>query len=493
VYLRKVDGLELVAGYVGLVALAVGAWELLPLALLPFFPNEIPYATSFVIAGASAIILGYLGYSGIRYNAKAKLTNHLDMASVLCSIAFSSIFFALPFIAIEKFTVTEALFEAVGGLTATGITLLDTDSSPRIIVAYRSLLQLFGSGGFLALLAFSRSATFAVPSGGAPGRGEGRLGLDGKEALKIFAVLGVYILLGFLAYGSAGTGWFDAFILSVSAVTTGGFSSRSGNIGAFGSLPVELITMALMILGSVSILFHARIARGLKSRIVPHCEIRSSLFSLAIFFIPSLLVLVVSVDGTLAANARISIFHLVSALSATGFQTINPKAMPPLFFLMLIFSMLIGGSAMSLAGGIKQARVAILFQDFKRHLRIRSSERRILGAARVAYMGECRELGDSDVGEARRFALLYLLCFALGTAALSATGASLQDSAFEFASILGNNGFSSGIMVKGASEFTLWSGTIGMILGRLEIYFVILAIFSLSPRFGKRARIERPS
>jgi trk system potassium uptake protein TrkH len=492
VYLRKVDGIELIAGYLGLAALAVGAWALLPLAMLPFFPNEIPYATSFVISGVSAIVLGYLGYSGIRYNAKANLTNQMDMALVFCSIAISAIFFALPFIVVEKFTISEALFEAMGGLTATGITLLDPDSSPRIIVAYRSMLQLFGAGGFLALLAFSRSATFAVPSGGGPGRGEGRLGLDGKEALKIFAILGVYILLGILAYGSVGTGWFDAFILSISAVTTGGFFSRSGDIGAFSSLPVELITMALMILGSVSLLIHARIARGLKSRIVPHCEIRSSLIILAVFFIPSLLVLIVSTEGNIAQNARVSIFHLVSALSATGFQTMSPKAMPPFFFIIIIFSMLIGGSAVSLAGGIKQARLAILFQDFKRHLRIGSSERRIFGAARVAYMGACRELGDSDVSEARRFALLYLIIFALGTAALSATGASLQDSAFEFASILGNNGFSSGIMVRGASEFTLWAGTIGMILGRLEIYFVILAIFSLSPRIGKRARIERP-
>ncbi|TXT44968.1 MAG: trk system potassium uptake protein TrkH [Spirochaetes bacterium] len=342
------------------------------------------------------------------------------------------------------------------------------------------------------MLAFSRSATFAVPSGGSPGRGEGRLGVDGKEALKIFAVLGVYILLGILAYGSAGTGWFDAFVLSISAVTTGGFSSRSGNIGAFASQPVELITMALMILGSVSLLFHARIARGFKPRIVPHCEVRSSLVTLAIFFMLSFLALVVAVEGTVAANARVSIFHLVSALSATGFQTIDPKTAPPLFLILLVFSMLIGGSAMSLAGGIKQARLAILFQDFKRHLRIRSSEKRILGAARVAYMGVCRELGDSDVSEARRFALLYLTCFALGTAALSATGASLQDSAFEFASLLGNNGFSSGIMARGASGFTLWSGTIGMILGRLEIYYVILAIVSLAPRFGRRARAERP-
>ncbi|MEW6549305.1 MAG: potassium transporter TrkG [Spirochaetota bacterium] len=500
-YLKKVGGIELMIGYVGKVGLAVGAWSLLPLAIIVFYPAESQFAGSFILSGSTALLLGYLGYSGIRRNSKGILSDPLDMAAVLCSFAAAVLFFAYPFAAIQGLSVSEAVFEAVGGLTATGISLLEPESSPRIIIAHRALLQLFGTCGFIALLVYSRTATFAVPSGGKPGRGEGRIGIAPGDAFRILAVLGLYIFIGFLAYRITGVGWLDAFVLSVSSVTTGGFSPRSGSVGAYGSPAVELVTMALMILGSMNLMFHSRILRNPRTACAPHCETRSFLATLGVLAIlgalalaagkPAFLAAIPSMGGRIVQGARISLFNLVSALTSTGFSTIDTASSPSPFFFLIVFATISGGSALSLSGGVKQARIAIMAKDFLRNLKSMRGANRILGKTKIAYLGTCRELENEETSSARRYILLYLFSCALGSLALSASGASAQASALEFASLLGNSGFSAGVMVQGAPWPALWTGILGMVLGRLEIYFFILALASLAPGAGRRAGNKR--
>lgn len=500
-YLKKVGGVELMLGHVGKTALAVGAWSLLPMAIVLFHPAETSLAGPFILSGSVALLLGYLGYSGIRRNAKGVLSDRLDMAAVLCSVAAAVLCFAYPFAAIQGFSVSEAVFEAVGGLTATGVSLIEPESSPRIIIAHRTLLQLFGTCGFLALLVYSRTATFAVPSGGRPGRGEGRLGIGLGDVLRILAVLGVYMILGFLAYRMAGAGWLDAFVLSVSAVTTGGFSPRSGSLGAYGSLTVELVTMALMILGSMNLMFHPRIFRDPRTVCAPHCETRSFLACLGVLAIlgalalavgkPTFLAAVPSLGGRIAQGVRISLFNLVSAFTSTGFITIDTASSPPPFFFLIMLATIAGGSALSLSGGVKQARIAIAAKDFLRNVESMRGTNRILGKAKISYLGTCRELEDEETSSARRYILMYLFSWALGSLALSASGASVQASALEFASLLGNSGFSAGIIVRGAPWPALWTGIIGMVVGRLEIYFFVLALASLAPGVGRRAGNKR--
>jgi trk system potassium uptake protein TrkH len=176
----------------------------------------------------------------------------------------------------------------------------------------------------------------------------------------------------------------------------------------------------------------------------------------------------------------VAIFSAVSALSTTGFATVEFSQWNGLGFLVLILFMLVGGGTGSTAGGIKQYRIYVLGRGLVWEFR-----RRFLPQSAVTepdvWRGEQRRfISDTQLRQVSMFVFLYLLVFVAGSGIIAAHGYSLRDSLFEFASALSTVGISVGVTSAGAPAGVLWVETAAMFLGRLEFFTIVIGLIRLS-------------
>ena len=477
----KAEGYRLIAGYLGVVAMLAGTIVLLPLAFLIAFPEEISHADDFIAPGAASIMAGYLLSLFIRGKNRGKLNGNQEALIVISTWMIAILASAAPFVLSGRWNFPQAVFEATSGYTTTGLSIVDVEECPRLFLAFRSIMHLFGGLGFMLVMAsvFTDRNGMRLHTDG--DRGDRLIQNLLKSARTITAIYSGYIASGTLLYIAAGMGWFDALNHAIAAVTTGGFSTRSLSIGYYDSLPIEIITIVLMLLGATNFLVHLLILKGKFSGWIRHCETRLSLILIASATPIVGVFLMGGVAGNLSQAARLSLFQTVSALTTTGLRTASDfSAWPSSSIFILLLLMVTGGGAGSTAGGIKQARVVILLKALGREQRRKFNPRRIFRESEMCNFGAREAIMEEDSRQTGLFVLLYLAIVALGTLGYSFYGYSLQDSVFEFASALGTVGLSSGITKAGAPPGVLWIGTAGMFLGRMEIYFVFLGFAKLA-------------
>ncbi len=471
----KAEGYQLVAGYLGAAAMAAGAVVLLPLLFLLAFPEEMPYAVDFIAPGVASITIGYLLLLFIKGKSRSQLRKHQDSVVIAASWIIAILVSAVPFIMTGRYDFPHAIFEAASGYTATGLTVVDVEQSPKIFLAFRSIMLYFGAVGFVLVMTSVLSDRYGMRLYTATGHNDRLIPNLIASMRTVSAIYAGYIASGTVLYLVFGMSWFDALNHSIAALSTGGFSTKAQSIGAYDSFPIEIVTMVLMLLGSTNFFVHLLIIKGKFSGWLRHCETKLSLvlIGLAAPLICALLLGGVAKD--LSRAARLALFQTVSALTTTGFRTTSDfAAWPSSALFILIVLMLVGGGAGSASGGIKQARITILLKSALRNLRQKFNDRRIVAPDTIHALGGKIAISDEDKTQAGLFALVYLAIFAMGTLAYCFFGYSIQDSAFEFASALGTVGFSTGITGPASSSGVLWVGIAGMLLGRLEIYVVFM-------------------
>jgi len=216
------------------------------------------------------------------------------------------------------------------------------------------------------------------------------------------------------------------------------------------------------------------------------------LFLLALF-VPLLTVLLTnSVYGSVPESIRTAFFQAVSALTTTGFQTVDSFASwtPAMMFLMILL-MLIGGGAGSTAGGLKIYRVYVMLKEIWWKLVRDTYPDRVVFTEQINRGGRKDTIPDRERKQINAFVFFYLLLFGAGTFIFCCYGYSLQDSMFEFASSLGTVGLSVGITAYGASPVIHWTAITGMFMGRLEIYVVLIAVARMASDGKKFLREKR--
>jgi trk system potassium uptake protein TrkH len=271
-------------------------------------------------------------------------------------------------------------------------------------------------------------------------------------------------------------GWFDAVNHAFAALSTGGFSTRAESIGFWNSPVVEAVTMVLMLLGTMNFVTGYALLHGKFRAVGKNGEIR-----LQMLLIPaSALVLLTGVTAGLypamGKQVRVALFEAITALSTTGFSTVGYGNWNGLGWLVLIVLMVIGGGTGSTAGGLKQYRVYALYRSLLSELKRMLVSRDAVVETEV-WVGENRRfLKDQELRQIGAFAFFYLATLALGTGIIASYGYPLKESLFEFASSLGTVGLSVGITSANAPGGVLWTEIVGMILGRLEFFVVILGL-----------------
>lgn len=477
-----------IGAYWGLLFQIMALVFLMPLLTLPFKPHELLYAPAFLIP--AALLAGIGGV--LRYGLNLRHLDSLDFqeSSLVVFIIWVAISLAgsIPYILISHMNFTHAVFDSVSGWTTTGLSLLDLTHAPVIILFYRAWAQLVGGAGIAIIMLAALTGTGSYNLYSAEGKGtliKPNVLASARIVVKLYVL---YMILGIGLYLLAGMNLLDSLVHCFAAISTGGFGNYPQNMGYFDSAIIESITILLMILGNTSFLMGYFLVKGKFRSIVRNGEIRVLFVSLLIS-IPLIYIFTTSLLFPDASKAfRVAVFEAVSALTTTGFSTVNYNT--PLWaengVTILIILMLIGGGTCSTAGGIKQYRIYMLYKSVL--WQIKAS---LMPAASIKkefiWEGDLRSWDqEGKLRSVANFVFIYLAFFAIGTMVIacsrdSLTGNyySLRDSLFEFASALGTVGLSIGVTTTHAPLHVIWVETIGMLLGRLEFFVVFLGLIKL--------------
>ncbi|MCI2242669.1 TrkH family potassium uptake protein [Adlercreutzia faecimuris] len=474
--------LPLLARYLGVAAMFVGMAGLVPLAVIPAYPDEASLAPCFIFPGLGAAVAGYLVYfASPRPDPGARLSRRQAAACTVLVWLFAIAVYALPYLAAGMLSPAQALFESTSGLTTTGLSVVDVDSCPAIFLFHRSLTCYLGGVGLVLILTCLVTQTGGLGVYNAEGHTDHLLPSAAKTARMILLIYNGLIIGGAVAYWLAGMTPFDALNISMCAVPTGGFATHGDSIAYWDSPAIEVITIVLMLAGGTNFLLLFLLLRGRLKAFATHIE------TPMLFGISALAALVLAgfflaegISGDVGAALRQGAFQAVSVLTSTGFQTIPSFAAlgpAPLFVILLL--MLVGAEARSTSGGIKLYRVAVASLGLGHDLRRRYGNRRHVTSVKVNRFGRRSALSDDDVAEAQTFVALYLLVLGGGAFLLILCGASLQEGVFDFASCLGSTGVGTGFLGAESAPAPLLIGSAGMLLGRLEIIPLFLGIEGL--------------
>ena len=430
---------------------------------------------------------------------------------------------ALPFIASErlalmsyKIGIAGAIFESMSGLSTTGATVLDLESSspvnlqqyeegyfdaPKSLLLWRSQMQWLGGMGIivLATIIFSRlfGGGIQVLQAEMPGTGITRLKPQMAQTARLLWSL--YFVMTFveiiLLFAIADIPLYDAICNSFSTVSTGGFSPQRDSIGSYdNNFAIGVVTLFMLISGINFVIlyyvfnkmvdFSHNFSDRLRATFKILRENEELLFYFNIVLLSFALVFINLALDTENSNSNLSnmmhaSFQTVSLLTGTGFTTSNYMVWPQMSVFVLLLAMFTGGCAGSTTGGIKMVRIMLLFKALKRELILVIHPRAVI----KLRIGE-KVLNEDLFRNVGVFFFIFIILFLLGslvTLYLEPTITVLDGISISL-SCLANIGPGIGAIgpTESYSDFgdsTLIFLSALMMLGRLEIITVLLLFY----------------
>jgi trk system potassium uptake protein TrkH len=381
---------------------------------------------------------------------------------------------------------TDAIFEAVSGLTTTGATVLTgLDALPRSILYYRQQLQWLGGMGIVIL------AVALLPMLGVGGMSLYRAEMPGPvkdtkltpritQTARMLWVVYVTITAACAgAYWVAGMGPFDAIGHAFATVAIGGFSHYDASFGQFDSRTIELVAVFFMLVGAMNFGLHFVAWRNGRFSIYwsdPECQaflrLMTGLCAVTLVY----LLLAGDYDDTLQLAAD-GVFQAVSVATTTGFTTSHFHHWPAGLPVLLLFSSFIGGCAGSTAGGLKVVRCLLLVKQGRREI-----VRLVHPAAEIPVQLGGRAVPLRVVDAVWGFFAVYVGVFTVLMMALMASGVDQVTAFSAIAATLNNLGPGLGEVAysyQSLSGVGKWICVLAMLLGRLEI-FTLLLLFTVT-------------
>lgn len=467
------------AKYLGQLALVMSALSVVPLLISLYF-GEYDLTGRF---GILAVGLAALGIPLSRRAAPAAVQANEALTITALAFIISPLVMTIPYTSFGL-PFMDALFEAVSGITTTGLsTLPSVSGTPNTFLFSRAWMQWYGGLGILvlsvALLAGHEVVTRRLLG---PDLG----GESVAVATRIHArrVLVVYVVLTVIAvpvlWGLSGDG-FAALTHVLSAVSTGGFSSFDDSAAGFTAWPARYFVILLGVFGAISLPWYYRAWRSGWRQALRDPELRGLLVML--FVIGLLLLWALSVtDGGGWESVRHALFLTLSAQTTTGLTTLNVGELDASAKLILIVSMLIGGGAGSTAGGIKILRLLILLRLLQLTvLRVAMPSHAV---AEMKLGG--RRLEQDDMLRALVVIALFGIVILLSWFPFVAVGYDPIDALFEVVSATATVGLSTGITSMDLPGWLKGILCIDMLAGRLEIVALLIVLYP-GTWFGRRA------
>jgi len=455
--------------------------------------ETVTFTAAFLVTLFSGILLWWP-----MRNFKSELRVRDGFLVVVLFWVVLGLFGALPFYWAQSvdISLSGSAFESFSGLTTTGGTVITgLDTLPHALLYYRAQLQFLGGMGIIVL------AVAIMPMLGIGGMQLFKAETPGpvKDSKLTPRIAGtaktlwkIYVGLNFacaLLYWMAGMSLFDAICHAFATISTGGLSTHDASLGYFNNVKIELIADLFMFLGAVNFTLHfiavRSFAKGEFPNNIPYLkdpEFRTFISILASVITISTLILMYYnsyPNGLIALHE--ATFHVISIVTSTGFGIDNFQEWPSIVPLLIFISTFSGGCAGSTGGGMKVMRILLLFKQGWREIRRLVHPNGVF----VIKMGDM-PVPDKVIEAVWGFFATFILVFVIMMLLLIADGLD-PISAFSAVTACINNvgpGLNEvAANYQGVSELGQWVLLLAMLMGRLEIFPLLVII---TPAFWRK-------
>ncbi len=466
---------------IGVLLVVLGFSMLIPYSIQILY-NENSH--SFV---SSSFVTIFIGVLFVLANLEREFRLNLRQTFLFSTLAWLmvAIFGSLPFLLSPKeFSFSEAFFESMSGITTTGATIItNLDESPKSILLWRAIMQWLGGIGIvvmaitiLPLLKVGGMQLFKMEG---PDSTEKIL----PRTIEVAAIIiSTYLVLTFLCglfYWIFGMSIFDSISHAMTTIATGGFSTHNDSIGFFKNPNIEIIASIFIVLGSIPFISYLKFAQGNKKVFFQDVQIKGLinliLISILIMFV---YLLFIGYESTILDKIRISSFNVISILSGTGYVTDDFGLWGKFSLIFFLFLMFVGGCAGSTACGIKIFRLQMLFIFLKNQIK-----KLIYPNSIIISKYNNQKISDNFINSVIIFIFSFLFIFFIIAMLLSISGLDFLTAISGAASAISNVGPGLGEMIgpngnyKAIPDISKWILSIGMLLGRLELFAVLVLFF----------------
>ncbi len=449
----------------------------------------------------SIVVSGITGLA-LKFSLKPKnedITIREGLAIVAFWWMFCALFGALPYwLSGVCNNFCDSYFESMSGLTTTGASIFnDIEALPHGILFWRSMTQWLGGMGIVvflvAILPTIGTGGHKLFSAESPDLTTDRIKPRIAQTAKILWI--IYLSLTAIViplFWFGGMEPFDAVCHAFTTVSTGGFSTKNQSIADFNSLFIEIVVMVFIFISACNFILYYQLITGRIRKVLANSELRFfvslllcaiCLVTLALFFFDS-----TSYNGgvkdhkfdSIGGSLRYAAFQTVSIMTSAGFCNADFDLWPNFCRVFLVLLMLIGGCAGSTAGGMKVARIMLLCKSSVREMVHLLRPRAIM---HVKLSG--RPVSEDIITNTLGFIVIHLGLFGVFSLILTIFGTELITSVSAIASMMSNVG--PALADAGATQNysgiaypCKWVLIFAMLVGRLEIYTVILIFLPLT-------------
>jgi trk system potassium uptake protein TrkH len=464
----------------GYILLISTVFRILPIITAIIYGESI---IIFIITSLISSLLGlFLIWLGKKQNSFIDSLENLNLPQAFMLVGISLLLLTLigsiTFLPSFNYNFINAYFESISGFTTTGLTVYGSlEGLPKSLLLWRAETQWIGGMGIVIFFLFiisrlyfhGKEETTQIEATSSLYQSQGlsqQLEPSLQKSIKnILLIYSIYTILGIILLYLSGMNLFVSIALSFSGISTGGFIvTESLNVS-----DIQLIILcSLMLLGSISFIAHNKIfQRKFKEFIL---SFEKNIFLL--FLISGIIITLF-----VYTDVKVILFELISAFTGTGYSISEISTLPPLFIMIIIIGMLIGGSVASTSGGMKVARVYSFLALIPLIMRRLVSPRHAIIPLKINK----KIIEEKDLLIIVVFVTLFFLILFIGTIIFLLLGYGFLDSLFTMSSALGTVGLSTMdlVTVPIVGKVVLM---LAMLLGRLEIFPLLILFIRLFRR-----------
>ena len=429
---------------------------------------------AFLIPIGLLLVLGLA--LGLRVPKDTTIYSREGLAVVALSWVTMSLFGALPFCLSQAIpSYIDSFFETVSGFTTTGASILsEVESMEHGLLFWRSFTHWVGGMGVLvfvmAVLPMADGRGMHLMRAEVPGPSVGKLSSKLSDTAKtLYAMYLVLTALEVVFLIAGGMPLFDALVNAFGTAGTGGFSHLNRSIGQYGNPYYEIVIGIFLLLFGINFnLYYFLLMR--RFREVFRSEELLTYLSIVALATVGIAFNIRSICASLPEAFRQSFFQVATIITTAGFTSADFDLWPSFSKTVLVMLMFFGACAGSTAGGIKIARIVILFKSAARDV-----QRMIHPHAVATVRFEGKTLDDKTIRGTHLYLSAYLMLFVLSVLLISLEGNDLVTSFTSVAACLNNIGPGLG-KVGPTGNFGFYSVpaklllSFDMLAGRLDIF-----------------------
>ena len=380
-------------------------------------------------------------------------------------------------------SITDAWYETMAGFTTTGSTVFtDVAAQTHSTLLWRALTQWIGGMGIIvlsvAILPMFGLGGMQLYSAEVTGVSYDKLSPRIADTAKHMWVTYILLTLGEgILLWLCGMDRFDALCHSMATISTGGFATHNDSVIAY-TPDIQWIILLFMLLSGINFTQLIYAFRGKPQRLFRDEETRWYIWACFIAGLILTIGLLIFTNGALT-SIRLGFFTAVATITSTGFVAADYMTWPPILWMIVFFLMFTGGASGSTSGGMKWVRLAIFAKSALAEIK-----RRIHPNAVIPVRFNGNTLREQTTSNVVAFMFFYIVIIVLASLCFCACGIGFDESIGVAVSMIGNVGVSIGQWGSSGCyaafpDAAKWIATFVMLIGRLEI-FTVLLLFSRS-------------